>query len=498
MSTEVRDAGGVESPHLRRELRLWEAVGISLALMAPSMAANINPQGTATTVGRAVPLAFALATIGVLLIAWTFVRLTQRFNHAGSVYSFVGATLGPRAGVISGWALMGTYTFYSVVTATAAGIFGADFLDALGIWTHQPGWAPFVVGAIALAGVWALAASNIREGTRVLLAIEGTTVGLILLVSVIILIKLATGTAPNGNTLDFSVFSVPSGTGISAVFLGVVFGFLSFAGFEAAATLGEEAQEPRRDIPRAILGVAIFGGLYFIFVTAIEVMGFGTDAKGIKDFIASGSLLGDLGSQFVAGWVGELITIGAAVSAFGCALACVVGATRLLYALSRDEVGPGSLGTVSARSGVPARSTATIVIVAYAITALAWFAFGVAPFDLFVASGTIGTLILLLVYALATIGAAKLLFFSGERQVAAWEIVVPFLALVVIGYTLFRNVYPYPTEAAKWYPIIAALWVVAGILITFVRYAATQRAGERFMAEEGLAAGTGPPTEGYR
>ena len=77
------------------------------------------------------------------------------------------------------------------------------------------------------------------------------------------------------------------------------------------------------------------------------------------------------------------------------------------------------------------------------------------------ASGTIGTLILLLVYALATIGAAKLSFFSGERRVAAWEIVVPFLALVVIGYTLFRNVYPYPTEAARWYPIIAAAWVVA-------------------------------------
>ena len=77
MSAEVRNT---DSPHLRRELHLWEAVGISLALMAPSMAANINPQGTATTIGRAVPLAFALATIGVLLIAWTFVRYaaTQR------------------------------------------------------------------------------------------------------------------------------------------------------------------------------------------------------------------------------------------------------------------------------------------------------------------------------------------------------------------------------------------------------------------------------------
>jgi amino acid transporter len=482
MTTEARNTGA-DSPHLRRDLHLWEAVGISLALMAPSMAANINPQGTAGSVGRAVPLAFALATIGVLLIAWTFVRLTQRFDHAGSVYGFVGATLGPHAGVISGWALMGTYTFYGVVTSTAAGIFGAEFLDALGIWTNQPGWAPFVVGAIALAGVWALAASNIRGGTRVLLVIEGTTVALILIVSVIILVKLATGTAPNGNTVDFSVFTVPSGTGLSAVFLGVVFGFLSFAGFEAAATLGEEAQEPRRDIPRAILGVAIFGGLYFIFVTAVEVMGFGTDTKGVKEFIASGSLLGDLGSRFVAGWVGELITIGAAVSAFGCALACVVGATRLLYALSRDEVGPAPLGTVSPRSGVPARSTATVTVGAYIIIALGWFVFGVAPFDLFVASGTIGTLILLLVYALATIGAAKLLFFSGERQVATWEVIVPLLALVVIGYTLYRNV------SAGWYPVIALLWVIAGIALTFIRNAATRRAGERLMAEEGLTMG---------
>jgi amino acid transporter len=152
MATEVRSAGSTEDPHLRRELHLWEAVGISLALMAPSMAANINPQGT------------ALATIGVLLIAWTFVRLTQRFNHAGSVYGFVGASLGPRAGVVSGWALMGPYTFYGVVTATASGIFGADFLDNLGIWTDQPVWAPYAVGAVAFAGVWALAASNIRGG----------------------------------------------------------------------------------------------------------------------------------------------------------------------------------------------------------------------------------------------------------------------------------------------------------------------------------------------
>ena len=63
---------------------------------------NINPQGAAGAVGRAVPLAFALATVGVLLIAYSFVRLCQRFHHAGSVYGFVGVTLGPRSGIVAG------------------------------------------------------------------------------------------------------------------------------------------------------------------------------------------------------------------------------------------------------------------------------------------------------------------------------------------------------------------------------------------------------------
>src|SRR3954471_15466689 len=118
MQTDEHSGG-----QLRRGLNIWEAIGISVALMAPSMAANINPQATAGSVGRAVPLAFALATAGVLLVAYTFVRLCQRFQHAGSVYGFVGATLGPRTGLVAGWALLGTYLLYGVVTAMAAGIF---------------------------------------------------------------------------------------------------------------------------------------------------------------------------------------------------------------------------------------------------------------------------------------------------------------------------------------------------------------------------------------
>jgi predicted membrane channel-forming protein YqfA (hemolysin III family) len=109
------------------------------------------------------------------------------------------------------------------------------------------------------------------------------------------------------------------------------------------------------------------------------------------------------------------------------------------------------------------------------------------PFELFVASGTIGTLILLVVYALATIGAARLLFFSRRREVAAWEVVVPALALVLIGYTLFRNVAPYPEGAAAVYPMVSAAWILLGVVAVLVRPGAARRAGRQLTANEGLA-----------
>jgi amino acid transporter len=471
---------------LRRELSVWEAIGLSLALMAPSMAANINPQATAGTVGRAVPLAFLLATLGVLLIAYTFVRLCQRFHHAGSVYGFVGATLGARPGVVAGWSLLGTYVFYGVVTSTAAGIFGAAALDSLGIWTDQPPWAGFVVAAVALLLVLVLAIVRVRGGTRVLLTIEGLTVALILVVAVVVLVRLATGTAPGGRGVDLSVFTPAPGTDGSALFLGIVFGFLSFAGFEAAATLGEETRDPRRTIPRAILGVAIFGGVYFVFVTAVEVMGFGADDAGVAAFTKSPSLMGDLGTSYVAAWVGDVITIGAAVSAFGCALACAVGAARLLFALGRDGVLPRSFGAVAPDRGTPVPATVVVVLAMYLVIAVAWFGLGGDPSTLFVASGTIGTLILLVVYALATVGAAKLLFFSGTREVRVAEVVIPVLALGLIGYTLFRNVYPYPEAAAALYPAVSAAWIVVGVLVVLLRPGAARRAGAELTASEGL------------
>jgi amino acid transporter len=474
-------------PRLSRTLSVWQAVGLSVALMAPSMAANINPQGTVTSAGRAVPLAFLLAGVAVLLVAYGFVRLCQYFHHAGSVYAFVGATLGARAGVVAGWGLLGTYTFYGVVTSSATGIFGTAFLQEIGVWPHPPAWAPFIVVAVALALALALTISPARRGTTILLSVEGATVALILIVSAIVLVRLVSGSAPDDHGFTLSVFAVRPGTGTSALFLGVVFGFLSFAGFEAAATLGEEAAEPRRDIPRAILGTAIFGGVYFTVVTAVEMMGFGADAKGVAAFGRSPSLLGDLGSSYVGSWVGHVITLGAAISAFGCCLACMVGASRLLFALSRDTSGGRGPGRVS-RTGTPAVA-AGIVAAGMALTIVVCVAlFSAEAEDTFIWSGTIGTLILLVAYVLTTIGAIRLVFVQRRMPVPMWQIVIPLAALLILGYTLYRNVIPYPSSGPpRWFPVVSGGWLLIAVVAVLVAPGVSRRLGRALAENEGIS-----------
>src|ERR1700733_474958 len=389
---EANPAGDL--PGLKRSLSVWQAVGLSVALMAPSMAANINPQASAGTAGRAVPLTFLIAAVGVLLVAYSFVRLCQYFHHSGSVYAFVGA-----------------------------------FLRAVGVWPHPPTWAPFMLLAIALALALGLAVVPARRGTNVLLTVEGATVTLILIVTAGVLVRLLAGNAPGHEHFTLTVFQVTPGTSFSKVFLGVVFGFLSFAGFEAASTLGEETRRPTRDIPRAMLGVAVFGGVYFVIVTAVEMMGFCTGKAGVAKLVASPSLLGDLGSSYVGSWVGDVITLGTMISAFGCCLACTVGGARLLSALSRDTAGPRGLGA-SSKSSTPVNASMAVTSAAAVIVIVYTAAFHATAFDAFLWSGTIGTLILLVAYVLASLGCIMLVFVRRKLSVPMWQIVIPIAGLV--------------------------------------------------------------------
>lgn len=478
-----------ETKKLSKSLGILEVIGLSIALMAPSMAANINPQGPASIVGQAVPLAFLASFIGILFVSYGFIRLTQRFNHSGSLYGLVGKTVGPRAGVVAGVSLLAAYVFFIGFCFNVTGRFVVATLQELGFWGENIDPAAFGFGLVALAISVLVAVQPVKKGTRALLYIEGGTVVLILITAIVILVKIASGNAPSGQTINFDGFTLAEGTGTSAALLAVVYGFLSFAGFEAAITLGEEANAPRKDIPKALLWSTLLVGTYYVFVTWIETLGFGTDAAGVEKFVGSASLLGDLGTEFIGSWIGTLITAGAAISGFACLLSAVLGAARVLFALSRDA-GLGAFSKVSDKNGVP--TTAVYGAAGAALVAmLVWK--GLYPnnsgsFDIFLATATIGTVLILVAYAFTTFGAINYLFLKSKKHAPLHEIVVPIIGLAILLYVIKANVWPLPDHGTPnrgyVYAVLTVLIATTVFVLAAPKFA--RKMGERLNADEGL------------
>jgi amino acid transporter len=479
MATE---AVAMEEPrgHLRRELRFWEAIAISVGIMAPTAAMALNGVAPAGLVGRAVPLAFLFAAIAIALISYSFVRLTRFFNHAGSAYALAGATLGPRAGFFAGWALLATYSCFIAANIAEIGLFGTSFLSGAGIWDN-PSW--ILVSLIAAALVWFLAYGDVKVATRALLSFEGISVTLIVILIVIIFWKVIGGSAPSGQGFTLKPFIPASGTTVGAIAFASVFGLLSFGGFEGAAALGEETNNPRRNIPLAIAVAVGFCGVFYTIVMLAQSLGFGIDAAGIKAFSTSSAPLGDLAKQYVGGSMADAINFGATLSAFASCLGCAAGASRILFALGRDGFLTRRLGDASNRTGAPANALAVVMAFGLVVTILLRLN-GTTAVNAFFYPGTAGVLAMLIAYFVIQFGAAK--FLHLERREHRWRVVILVLATAAIVYTFYKQVWPKPAYPYDLFPLIIASWAVLGAAITFAFPALTRRIGRGLAEAEGI------------
>ena len=444
---------------LRRELRFWETIALSIGIMAPTAAMALNGVGVADHVGRAVPLAMIIATAGVFLVSFAFIRLSRHYAHAGSVYAFSGVTLGPRAGFFSGWALLGTYLAFTCASMSEIGLFFPAFLNGAGIWSGSE-WIWFSLAAAA--AIWFIAYGEIKITTRLLLSIETISVTLIAILMLVIFAKLAgIGTAPPHAGYSSDVFRLPSDVSRSALGLGIVLAFLSYGGFEGAAALGEETNDPRTQIPRAIRNAVIAAGVFYTLCFLAQTWGFGSDKAGVTAFQTTFTPLSTLASSYVGSWMSNLINLGAAVSAFASALGTATGASRILFAMGRDGFGHPRLGTSSRRTGAPA--TALAVVMTIAITwMVAQRINGTNVVNAFFYPGTIGVLSMILAYTVTNVGAIKLFAIDqGERR---WEMLIPPLAIAFLVYVFWRNavgqIYPY-----EYFPWVVAAWAAVGLVV---------------------------------
>ena len=433
---------GTGTTHMTRTIGLWGAVGLSLALVAPSQAMNINPQAAEPFVGRAIPLAFLVSFVAVLFVAYAVTRLCQRINGSGSLSTLVAQSLNHHAGAVTGWLLAGTYVLFVVVQAVTCSLFLGSLLEGLGIAHAIAGWVYFVISLTLILLGTVMASVQVRRALTFLMSFEVLTIVLIVVVMAIVAGTVIFSHGPSGQHFTWSVFKPPHGSSLGDA---AVFGFLSFAGFEGAAALGEETTNPRRDIPIAVTGTVVFAGVFFVVISAFEVMGFGTSSSGLHALYSSQALVGSLAQLYASSWVANLIRLGIVVGAFSALSGNILGSSRIMYAVTRHGYPALPTARLHPRQGVPVAGNVVIASMAAAFIAVWWLVLGQDPFATFAAAGTAGVLLILAAYMLTSAG----------------------VAIVVLGYVFYKNVVPWPTGGTQWAVILVIAWTVLSIVSSF-------------------------------
>jgi amino acid transporter len=473
----------------RRQLPFWVALALSLATVGPTLAMAGNGQGLIGSVGKALPLVFLIGLVGVSLVGYSFVRLTQHLNHAGSAYALVGGTIGPRAGFFSGFAMLGAYVGFAIGTLALTSAFTNAFIAELQSDSSDPYQLPWLVPVVVGAVIsFLLAGRDVAFLARILLFIEA--IGIISMV-VLVVVIFAKGGAPTTG-VDFSAFSFSGDVSGSAVIGGVVAAFLSWAGFEACASMGEETDDPKRNIPRALAGTLALTGVLFVVVMFAQIIGFGTDAAGLAAFQGSGNTLGDLGSTYIGQWFSLIIIFTATVAAFGCHMATTATSGRMLYAFARDGFGPRTLAHIHLKTGGPRRAMWLVVAVALVVVvvcaAFDWPDMGtgndaIDTYFLFAVAGSVCLMVCYLLVELAAawfVGAARFQSIHGGRAKVA-GVALPLLGAVVIVVVLWFNVKDAETATAA--PLLGLYWCLLGLLLAVAASGIAKRVGRALTAE---------------
>jgi len=437
-------------------LRVWDAIAISVSLIAPGMAMLLNVSGVALVAGGSTPLAFLLGGIACLALAFVVIGFTRRMASAGYAYTYASRSLGKEAGFMAGWLYCGGFICFVPMTMSGVGYLAANLLGV-----NPNLWILFFFIGMALLLV--LSIVRIKVTTRIQLVVAIVTVAVIVIVD---LFTTAKGGA-NGQALSAFSFGHTLSGGFNGVFYGIILGVTSYIGFETAADFGEETANPRRNIPIAIIAATLFVVVFYLWTTYSMAIGFGVNngAKWGADPVG----LQTIANTYVAHWVGTLIEIGGMCAAFIVCVACVTAGTRTLFAMGREGVLPRIFAHTHPRFKTPIYATITVVIVASVMALIMGYpladsAFG-APFSNYYFWATAGTLLVIVVYIMLCIGGIA--FFRRTRDSRRWNplvhVGVPVIGAIVFGAALYGSVHPTPPGILKWTPYLAIVWVLLGI-----------------------------------
>jgi APA family basic amino acid/polyamine antiporter len=306
--------------------------------------------------GPAVLISFLLAGFTALLSALSYAEMASSIPASGSSYSYAYVTLGEIVAWVVGWMLMLEYAVSVAAVAVGWGQYLNSFIGTFGFSipaqiANPPGEGgvfniPAVIVVLACAFLLIRGASESAKVNAIMVILKLATLVFFCIIAF---------TAFNaGNLAPF----LPLGLlGVTAA-AGQI--FFSYIGFDAASTAGEEAKNPKRDLPFAIIGSLVIVTVLYLVVT-LAALG----AQNWDNFIGNSSeaVLASIANTATGGsWAGALIALGAIISIFSVVLVTLYGQTRILFAMGRDGMIPPIFTRISPRSQTPVAATIIISV----------------------------------------------------------------------------------------------------------------------------------------
>jgi len=445
-----------------KKLSLIDVLAQSVGFIGPVFSAAfiiplvIGVNAAARGAGTSAALAVVIAGVGIFALGWIVAQYAKKIQAAGSLYDYVSNGLGKTVGAATGWLYYGG----TIILTTGLGVLIGGYVhdNLLPVWEIDLDLPIWLWDAIFAALLFVVLYFGVKISTRVQLTLALVSIAVVLIFFITVIADLG-----SGNDIAKAYDPTPDPDGFGGILFGVLYGVLIFVGFETAANLAEETAEPKRAIPRAVLGAVVIVSVFYVIAAYTEVAGFGFDLAVITSPEVAGAPLFALGapgspagSEF---WLKALLLV-----VFLDMLAVYVGAavasTRGVFAMARDRRFPGVFASVSKRYGTPSGAIFLLMFI-QALLILAsegWddlFALEGLPhyFSLFVWCSTFGAFALIVVYFLLSIGG---LFGFRDPGGRGGVIVASLVGIAITAAAIFGSFYkvPSPTILAPWYALI--------------------------------------------
>jgi amino acid transporter len=348
---------------LKRKFGFWTSFGVGFTFISP-VVGLYSIIGIATfAAGPMWVLTLPVVLFGATLIALIFAELASAFPIAGGIYQWSRRLGGTKYGWFAGW----IYVWTIALGIGANCYFGSLWLtELLGI-SPSPGgqvlWALVVLAAVTFSNL---------AGHRVLSFIVNLGLAAELLGSVVVGLVLLIAFRHH------PVSSLGQNLGASAHFGGSVMGSMlaaaaiggwAFLGFDAAGTLSEEVQNPRRAVPRAMICSLLGVGVLIILNASGVTLSFphlGSVITGQTTDPITPTVTASFGS-----WASGPLQAVAFIAFLVCSSSIQASTMRVIYSLSRDGVIPGSRALARTdKRGIPVPALVVSVIVSVGVICL--------------------------------------------------------------------------------------------------------------------------------